>query len=671
MNYDPIHDTFNNKPETAGDNESRSPPAIAPAIAPAIVPGPAPVPVASLVRMASVAAPASMAHLMSNEAPHDPEPEVSTASSPGPDHAPKDHRKPVSTAIPKGARYLKKSDGEPFWRKDIQYDFMEALFEDKTAVFTNPFPQCSVTSFSNEPKYTFAELYVRTLAESSKCSKILRERLLRDFDMGKSVAKVCLLVNMGRMNTTINFVPEMRSTLRTYHSIPSLQADPSTGGSKQLQDTPRLKSILKAVSDKNEDFESVKSLLENPPALKPNTNLVLLLFVLSNNVNGVKFHHEHTPECYHTANSFMEFFLETEIHPANRAKRFLWLMYTYLETNFTAEELAHNPFNPHEIPPIELINKNELNNFDKDTDYEIEYSERMFRTRLKYLADEEHNSNPKRGNKAKRDKPEERGEEEEAEEEDGGDEDYDEKHKKGKPGSKKRKKTTKPATIASVSKVTNSQSEIDKKGESESEFGLSRFSVDLPSKAIQKIAQLNKHRYATETSNKPDSLLSKTNIQTIINKFRQALKNRKLLSPETDLGLDKLDEWFFRYFQYRKSTHVGLLGMEWENIRYDMIHGLESYLYETEGSELAKIDGTVLDTNPEKDDKEKVAKLKSQHQYKPFYDSDRNNERSQYIYDLLSFCKEAVGPALEAKIDTTANGTKISIDLETEEIRFT
>ena len=41
----------------------------------------------------------------------------------------------------------------------------------------------------------------------------------------------------------------MKSTLRTYHSIPSLQTCREGGTVKQLQDTPRLKSILKAVCE--------------------------------------------------------------------------------------------------------------------------------------------------------------------------------------------------------------------------------------------------------------------------------------------------------------------------------------------------------------------------------------------------------------------------------------
>ena len=95
-------------------------------------------------------------------------------------------------------RHLKKEDGEPLWRKDIQYDFLKAVFDDETKVFTN----------SYEPqrlgKQCFADLYIDTMSRSSKTSKVLRDKLLSDRDAAKGMAMVCLLVNIGRMNTTLN-----------------------------------------------------------------------------------------------------------------------------------------------------------------------------------------------------------------------------------------------------------------------------------------------------------------------------------------------------------------------------------------------------------------------------------------------------------------------------------
>jgi Ino eighty subunit 1 len=93
-------------------------------------------------------------------------------------------------------RHLKKEDGIPLWRKDIQYDFLKLVFFDQTRCFT----KYSDGSKNN----TFAEIYIDAMAKSSKCSKILKEKLLQDTDGAVCMAMVCLLVNVGRMNTTLN-----------------------------------------------------------------------------------------------------------------------------------------------------------------------------------------------------------------------------------------------------------------------------------------------------------------------------------------------------------------------------------------------------------------------------------------------------------------------------------
>jgi len=95
-------------------------------------------------------------------------------------------------------RHLKKDDGEPLWRKDIQYDFLKAVFDDDQKVFTNSYDRESIG------KQCFADLYIDTMSRSSKTSKVLRDKLLSDRDAAKGMAMVCLLVNIGRMNTTLN-----------------------------------------------------------------------------------------------------------------------------------------------------------------------------------------------------------------------------------------------------------------------------------------------------------------------------------------------------------------------------------------------------------------------------------------------------------------------------------
>lgn len=106
----------------------------------------------------------------------------------------------ANTSIYSGnkVRHLKKDDGEPLWRKDIQYDFLKLVFENDQAEFTNSYEP------DNIGKQTFANVYIDAMARSSKTSKILRDKLLTEHEPAKNMAMVCLLVNLGRMNTTLN-----------------------------------------------------------------------------------------------------------------------------------------------------------------------------------------------------------------------------------------------------------------------------------------------------------------------------------------------------------------------------------------------------------------------------------------------------------------------------------
>ena len=93
-------------------------------------------------------------------------------------------------------KHLKKPDGVPLWRKDIQFQFLHLIFNDDKKVFTN--------SYDGTKDRTFADVYVDAMARSSKTSKILRDKLLSERKNALNMAMVCLLVNLGRMNTTLN-----------------------------------------------------------------------------------------------------------------------------------------------------------------------------------------------------------------------------------------------------------------------------------------------------------------------------------------------------------------------------------------------------------------------------------------------------------------------------------
>ncbi|UKZ57740.1 hypothetical protein TrVGV298_011601 [Trichoderma virens] len=227
-------------------------------------------------------------------------------------------------------RHLKKEDGEPLWRKDIQYDFLRAVFDNEQKVFTNSYD-------SELEKQCFADLYIDTMARSSKTSKVLRDKLMNDREAAKGMAMVCLLVNMGRMNTTLNFFPEMRAQLRTYHAIPSLQAQQDPHAYKQLQDAPRLKSILKGGA---EDRDEPNSLDKIKQQAIPRTNPVNLIFVMCNSAQKVAELH------FPLHREFHDVIMKTQYTSMSRAKAFLWLMWFYLESDFTEEGCEENPFGP-------------------------------------------------------------------------------------------------------------------------------------------------------------------------------------------------------------------------------------------------------------------------------------------------------------------------------------
>ncbi|KAL3957668.1 hypothetical protein ACCO45_008246 [Purpureocillium lilacinum] len=278
-------------------------------------------------------------------------------------------------------RHLKKEDGEPLWREDIQYDFLKAVFDNEQKVFTNSYDPDGLG------KQNFADLYIDTMSRSSKTSKVLRDKLLSDREAAKGMAMVCLLVNVGRMNTTLNFFPEMRAQLRTYHAIPSLQAHQDPHAYKQLQDAPRLKSILKGGAEDREEPNSLDKIkrIDDPPR----TNPVNLIFVMCSGAQKVA--ELHFPDDH----EFHDLIMKTKYSSASRARAFLWLMWFYLESDFTEEGCEENPFGPgvdygldvanQGVPELELMSDEEKAKENVDTQEEIEFGREKQKTRAKIL----------------------------------------------------------------------------------------------------------------------------------------------------------------------------------------------------------------------------------------------------------------------------------------------
>ncbi|KHN95778.1 uncharacterized protein MAM_06390 [Metarhizium album ARSEF 1941] len=276
-------------------------------------------------------------------------------------------------------RHLKKEDGEPLWREDIQYDFLKAVFDNEQKVFTNSYDH-------DIGKQCFADLYIDTMSRSSKTSKVLRDKLLSDRDAAKGMAMVCLLVNVGRMNTTLNFFPEMRAQLRTYHAIPSLQAHQDAHAYKQLQDAPRLKSILKGGA---EDREEPNSLEKIKKAKVPRTNPVNLIFSMCHAAQKVA--ELHFPDYQ----EFHDLIMKTQYSSKSRALAFLWLMWFYLESDFTEEGCEENPFGAgvdygldvanQGVPELVEMSEDERAKENVDTPEEVNFGREKQKTRAKIL----------------------------------------------------------------------------------------------------------------------------------------------------------------------------------------------------------------------------------------------------------------------------------------------
>lgn len=171
--------------------------------------------------------------------------------------------------------------------------------------------------------------------------------------------------------------PEMRAQLRTYHSIPSLQAHQDSSAYKQLQDAPRLKSILKGASEDVEQPNTLDKLRETPV---PRTNPVNLIFVLAQYAPKVSEIHFHSPH------DFFDLVMRATLSSKSRAKAFLWLMWFYLESDFSDEAALKNPFGPGtvgegtdgsplKIPQLEELTEEEADAENVDTQDEILYGE--------------------------------------------------------------------------------------------------------------------------------------------------------------------------------------------------------------------------------------------------------------------------------------------------------
>ncbi|KAF8973755.1 hypothetical protein BDZ97DRAFT_1647620, partial [Flammula alnicola] len=270
---------------------------------------------------------------------------------------------------------IKRNDAEPLTREDVQFDLLNYLFTDRHAVFTNP-------NSGKGDKVTFGDLYVSALYTSSKCSKVLKEKMVETPAFSIEFAKISLLTNVGRINTTMAFFPEMKTALRTYHPVPSLQ---KTDGN--AQDAPRIKNCLKAAVLPSELKSAPPSTPDEVLAKlraghRPPTSVVNLIFVLANHAAPLASIH------FDGTLNFLDLFLpQNHFASADRGRAFLWLLYHYLES-----EHPPNPFDdnhsaryPGRIPSLRRLTQAEYQRENIDTQQEIQWGHMMSNQRNLFL----------------------------------------------------------------------------------------------------------------------------------------------------------------------------------------------------------------------------------------------------------------------------------------------
>ncbi len=107
---------------------------------------------------------------------------------------------------------IKHQEAEPLTRRDLQYDFLYHIFAAPERVFTDPTLASSKEDDDRggsagggvgSRTVTFRDLYVHALMSSPRCSKALREKMQETPEFATDFAKMSLLANVGRVNTTM------------------------------------------------------------------------------------------------------------------------------------------------------------------------------------------------------------------------------------------------------------------------------------------------------------------------------------------------------------------------------------------------------------------------------------------------------------------------------------
>lgn len=567
---------------------------------------------------------------------------------------------------------LKKSDGEPLDRSDIQFDFLQSLFSNSVRAFSSP--------LDRECKLTFAELYIDTIAKSSKCSKILRERFHSDHAMAAAVAKVCLLVNVGRLNTTINFVPDYKLTVRTFHSIPSLQYVSETEKPIQLQDTPRVKTILKATCEDSLQCTSLDEFAGPDAANKrAHTTVTQLLFLFT---NGLSNYGAASP----VSATVLQLFSNNNLVPLARAQCLLWIIYLYLETDLV--ERGGNPFGGATIPSCPELTDMQREAVDVDTAAEIAFAQVMMESRHKFLAEEPFLAALKRAMKPKKselssghlaiksNQDEELTSPHLLEEEVSMamssspikldthtlEQDHSPPH-----SPKRRKIAHNGSFMVSFSTGSSKNVEALKRYPSvQADPALQAVfdqSYTEAAKVIPSTSELSipfSNPQATTAFNTPGVSIEwlASHQHEMVEKSNPIIQQIRTLSKASIASFNKktiiFGHWSYRYFKYKRSISNKLMGMTWEDIRLEVLLGAELQCYRDFGRSLFD------------------PKLKFN--VRPVHQFDEANERSAFTLQLISHCNDFaldhISHQISSQLAQAKSQDNISLDLENGSVSF-
>lgn len=128
-----------------------------------------------------------------------------------------------------------------------------------------------------------------------------------------------------------------------------------------------------------EDFPQPSNIEELLKHGRPRTNPVNLIFVLAQYAPKVSEQHFFPPR------DFFDLFMRPTLSSRSRATAFLWLIWWYLESDFSFEDSQRNPFGagvagddgplPPRVPPMEILTEDQAELENIDTEEEKEYGE--------------------------------------------------------------------------------------------------------------------------------------------------------------------------------------------------------------------------------------------------------------------------------------------------------